>query len=251
MFYVFRIPLIIVYFLAVALAGLIISLFRPFNPDNTTLIGRIYGWGGTRILGMKVNVRGKEHLQGLGACVITANHQDNLDLFVYGGMLPRRTVSLGKKSLRYIPFFGQMYWLAGNVLINRSSKTQSLATMNEATVALRDNNTSIWIFPEGTRNRGKNMLRFKKGAFKTAQEAGVPVLPVCASSYVKHMNLGKWHSGTVEIQILPPIMPERLATDNLDGVIDECWNNMMETIEQLDSTLEQAEQKPATANSYS
>ena len=42
------------------------------------------------------------------------------------------------------------------------------------------NGHSIWIFPEGTRNRGEegSMLEFKEGSLKMADKAGCPVVPV-------------------------------------------------------------------------
>ena len=38
---------------------------------------------------------------------------------------------------------------------------------------------SIWMFPEGTRSRGRGLLPFKTGAFHTAISAGVPDYPDC------------------------------------------------------------------------
>ncbi len=30
--------------------------------------------------------------------------------------MPRCTVGVGKKNLKYLPLFGQIYWLAGNIM---------------------------------------------------------------------------------------------------------------------------------------
>jgi len=54
--------------------------------------------------------------------------------------------------------------------------------------ALRDNRNnlllySLWIFPEGTRHHGGEMLPFKKGAFHVALNCGLPILPVIISEY--------------------------------------------------------------------
>jgi 1-acyl-sn-glycerol-3-phosphate acyltransferase len=72
-------------------------------------------------------------------------------------------VTIGKKSLRWIPIFGQIYWLAGNVLINRGNAAEAKQTMLETTETLQKRDTSIWVFAQGTRNLGKGLLPFKNG----------------------------------------------------------------------------------------
>lgn len=44
--------------------------------------------------------------------------------------------------------------------------------------------TKLWLFPEGTRNKEFTKLKpFKKGAFKIAVNAQVPIIPVVFSPY--------------------------------------------------------------------
>lgn len=235
--YAVRVFLVISYFLLVSFLGIIICLTRPFNPDNTRWFGRIYSWGGAALLGIKIRVYNYASLKGVSSCVYVANHQDNIDLFVCGRVVPKRTVSIGKKSLRYIPFFGQLYWLAGNIFIDRKNSSQSKDTMNSSTQALTTKDTSIWVFAEGTRNRGQKLLPFKKGAFVMAIEAGVPVIPICVSSYAAHLDLGKIKSSRVDIRILPPITTAQLTSADVDSLMKECWDNMKETIDMMDSEI--------------
>ena len=53
------------------------------------------------------------------------------------------------------------------------------------------NGISIWIFPEGTRNKGKGMLDFKEGSMKIAEKTGCPIIPVAftgtAEIFEKHI----------------------------------------------------------------
>ncbi len=229
-----RVVLMLVYFLLVAAMGLVIGLVRPFNPDNSRVIARLFAWGGQRILGLRVQVEGLEQLQGLGPCVYVANHQDNLDLFVLGGMLPPRTVSVGKKSLRWIPVFGLMYWLAGNILIDRNNRRRALGAMSEVVTALRERNTSIWIFPEGTRNRGRDLLPFKKGAFHTAVQAGVPIVPVCVTPYARQANFRRLHSGDAVVRVLPPVPTSGMSLDDVPALMEQCFTQIKSNIDALD-----------------
>lgn len=226
-----------VYFVLVSLLGTLICLVRPFHPDNTRVFGRIFSWGGAAILGIKIKVKNYGSLKGIGPCVYVVNHQDNLDLFVCGRVVPKRTVTLGKKSLRRIPFFGQLYWLAGNVFIDRNNRSRSQESISSSTWALTKKNTSIWVFAEGTRNRGRNMLPFKKGAFKMAIEAGVPVIPICVSSYAQHIDLRRLRSSWTEIRILPPIFTNNLTAADTNRVLQQCWDEMKATIDGMDNKI--------------
>jgi len=234
MLYALRVFFIVLYFIFVAAFGILICLVRPFHPDNTRWFGRIYSWGGAAILGIKVRRHNYDSLKDIGPCVYVVNHQDNFDLFVTGRVMPKRTVTIGKKNLRYLPFFGQLYWLSGNIFIDRKNSSNSKVTMSASTKALTTKNKSIWVFAEGTRNKGKNMLPFKKGAFIMAIEAGVPLVPICVSSYVSNMDLNRLRSVAAEITVLPPIMTDKLTMDDINTVMQQCWDNMKETIEQMD-----------------
>ena len=67
-----------------------------------------------------------------------------------------------------------------------------------------------------------------------AIEAGVPVVPICVSSYVSNMDLKRLRSVKAEIKVLPPIKTENLTIDDIETVIKECWDTMKATIEQMD-----------------
>jgi 1-acyl-sn-glycerol-3-phosphate acyltransferase len=229
-----RLFLLLCYFLVSALFCILICLLRPFNPDNTRVCGRIFSWGGLKILGIQLTVEGKEHLENMQAGVIVANHQSNYDLFVHGCVIPSRAVSLGKQSLKYLPLFGQVYWLAGNILINRSNSKQSKDTLDEVTQAITQQNTTIWVFPEGTRNPAPGLLPFKKGAFHMALKAQAPLFPICASSFAQQIDLNKWNAGKVFIRILPPIPTEGLSRQDIDVLIENTHSSMQTTIDELD-----------------
>ena len=234
MLYVIRIFFIAVYFLLVSVLGIFICLARPFHPDNTRWFGRIFSWGGAAILGIKIRRHNYDSLKNMGPCVYVANHQDNLDLFICGRVIPKRTVSIGKKNLRYIPFFGQLYWLAGNVFIDRKNNSHSKTTVNTSIRALTTKNTSLWVFAEGTRNRGRKLLPFKKGAFKMAIDASVPIIPICVSSYARNIDLNRWRSSMAEIRVLPPIITDNLTNEDTNRIMKQCWDDMKATIDAMD-----------------
>jgi len=183
---------------------------------------------------MKARVTGQENFPKDNTFIIVANHQSNWDLFVVGNILPPRTVSIGKKSLKWVPLFGQLYWLAGNILINRGDKQKAMQAMETTKNALLKKRTNIWFFAEGTRNLGDNMLPFKKGAFITAIEAGVPIVPLCCSSYRKNFDFNRLNNGCVDIKVLPQIETKGLGKEDVDKLMQTCHSEMTKTIDLLD-----------------
>ncbi|WP_017905707.1 lysophospholipid acyltransferase family protein [Pseudomonas asplenii] len=238
MLFVLRMSLMGLHFMLAGLLGLLLVLCRPFNPDNSRLCARFYARPAMGILGLKLRTD-IESLRGQSqSCVIIANHQSNHDLFVFGNVVPRRTVAIGKKSLKWLPFFGQIFWLAGNVLIDRGNAYKARRAIRTTTDTLQHRDTSIWVFPEGTRNRGQELLPFKKGAFQMAIAAGVPIVPVCASSYVRHMRLNRWNSGQVVIRSLPAIATAGLTSEDVPRLMAQCREQMRECIEALDRQVQ-------------
>lgn len=233
MLYVLRMILLSLHFVLVGIAGLFV-LFRPFNPDNSRIFGRLYSLPAIRILGLRVKRDSDSLLQYPRSYVVVANHQSNYDLFVLGCTVPVRTVSLGKKSLKWVPLFGWIYWLSGNVLIDRGNAIKAKQAMLTTTDTLQHKDTCIWVFAEGTRNLGKGMKPLKKGAFQMAIAAGVPIIPLCSSTYKNHMNLNKWHSGDVIIKSLPAIQTAGLTMDDMPALMAKCQADMVACIAELD-----------------
>lgn len=201
---VVRIILLLLFFLLSTAIGLLVCLFRPFHPNNVSIFGKWYGkvsW----ILGIEVEIRRDPAIEIGEPYVFIANHQNNLDLFTLSGSVLPRTVTIGKKSLKYIPFFGQLYWLSGNFLIDRNDKNKALNTMSAAAERIAKQKISVWMFPEGTRSYGRGLLPFKMGAFHIALEANVPLVPVCMSSTHQQFKLNRWNNGKVIIQMLAPV----------------------------------------------
>ncbi|MBK4991205.1 lysophospholipid acyltransferase family protein [Pseudomonas sp. S36] len=234
MLYCVRMFLLGLHFLAVGAVGLIIGLCRPFNPANSRVFARLYSVPATWLMRVKVKAEVGPLWDQPPGCVIVANHQSNFDLFVLGQVVPQRTVAVGKKSLGWIPLFGQLFWLGGNVLVDRKNAYQARKALQKTTRVLQ-NGTSIWIFPEGTRNPGDTLLAFKKGAFHMAIAAGVPIVPVCVSRYARRLDLNSWHPRTVSVRSLPPIATAGMTQQDLPALIEQCRAQMQQCIDHMEA----------------
>ncbi|WP_194757230.1 1-acylglycerol-3-phosphate O-acyltransferase [Aliidiomarina indica] len=220
----------------IVLAGVLGSLFcllRPFHRNNTALFAHLFGRM-HRILGIKLEIRVPEEVKRGGPFVYVANHQNSYDIFTMSRSLLPGTVTIGKKSLKWIPFFGQLYWLSGNILIDRKNSSRAHGTIASAVSAIKGKDLSIWMFPEGTRSYGKGLLPFKTGAFHTAVQAKVPMVPVCMSTTTKKVKLNRWNNGKVIIEMLPPVAVEGYSRDNVRTLMADVYQQMLHKITELD-----------------
>lgn len=229
-----RMFVLTVHFVIASVIGLLIGLCRPFNPDNSRLCARVYGIPAMKIMGLKVKLEDETVRDHTRSAVIVANHISNYDLMVFGLTVPRRTVSLGKKSLKWIPLFGQLYWLAGNVLVDRGNAVRAKKAMLTTTDTLQHKDMSLWVFAEGTRGHGRGLQPLKKGAFLMAINAGVPIIPICGNNYVRGMNLNRWHSGNAIILSLAPMPTKGMTAADLPALMAECQSRMAACIDELD-----------------
>ncbi|WP_394204563.1 1-acylglycerol-3-phosphate O-acyltransferase [Shewanella waksmanii] len=222
--------------------GCLFCLIRPRHRNNVHMFAKIFSWAAP-VLGIKVIVR-KPKKEASEPCIFLANHQNNFDMFTHTAAVPKGTVSLGKKSLAWIPFFGQMYWLSGNILIDRKNRSRAFETMANTARKIKEKCLSIWIFPEGTRSRGKGLLPFKSGAFHTAIEAGVAMVPVLASNQ-EHIRLNRWNNGVVIIEVMDPIETKGLAKSQVKELSTRIHGLMSDKLAQLNQEAQALMAKPA------
>jgi len=235
MFRYLRIAIFALYFVLIAVLGVLLCLVRPFNASNNRIMAQMFSTGGLKILGIKVIIENGHRLHDLDPSVIVSNHQSNLDLYVLGCLVPPRTASIGKSSLKWIPFFGQLYWLAGNVLIDRKNAKQSIDAMGQASEAIVDGGRTIWVFPEGTRSQGRGLGKFKKGAFHIAIQAQCAIHPVAASTYPGTLDFSKRCSGVVRLSVLSPVETAGLNADDATDLCHKVHLLVAEEIARLDS----------------
>lgn len=228
-----RIILLTLALIVAFILGTVLCVLRPRHPDNVYVLGRLFNKA-CPLVGLKVRVRGYEHVQQLKSAVYIANHQTNWDIIALPAAVMPRTVAIGKSSLFWIPLFGQLFWLSGNLLINRENKAKAASTIGKVVDKIRQRNMSIWMFPEGTRSKGKGLLPFKTGAFHIALQAQVPIVPIACSSYFGQIDLNRWDNGELLIEIMPPIAVDGYEPKQIRDLLKHSRQLIAERIAELD-----------------
>lgn len=217
--------------------GFFHSLLRPKHPDNVYWTCQLLKKLAPKILGVEIEGRGLERLNQFRPCIFISNHQNNFDMFPGSWSFPPRTVTLGKKTLIWIPIFGLFYWLSGNFFIDRKNREKAYESLQEVATKIKREGISVWVMPEGTRSKGRGLLPFKKGAFYLALISQAPIVPVCFSSYHKKFNFKKSPPGKVLISVLPPIQTAGKKSDDAAELAQQLHDIMKKEIESLDQEI--------------
>lgn len=155
---------------------------------------------------VRVEVRGREHIETGTSYVFVANHQGAYDIFAIYGWLGHNFRWMMKKSLERIPLVGWACKRMGQVFVDNRTPTGIADTMHAAE-GLMARGMSIVVFPEGSRTFTGAVGKFKRGAFVLSTEFGFPVVPVTINGAFAVMPRTSWlpRYGKIILTIHPSI----------------------------------------------
>lgn len=159
-----------------------------------------------RIAGIRVEVRGREHIP-TGAALVAPKHQCMFDVFAQFTCLPDACFVL-KKELMWIPFFGWYAQKARMIVVDREGHAAALKKLVRDAKDRFAHDRQLIIFPEGTRGEPGVAGDYKPGIAALYRELDLPVHPVATNSGVhwpKHGFLRK--PGLIVFEYLEPIPP--------------------------------------------
>jgi 1-acyl-sn-glycerol-3-phosphate acyltransferase len=191
--------------------GLLIALITG-NVMPLYWVATRLGHLGVRLAGVRIEVRGSEHLQPGRNYIFMSNHASNLDPPVLIPVIPGRCSVLVKKELFRIPILGIGMRVADLVPVDRSDREAAIESVNAAIKVLRQGLHMV-IFPEGTRSADGRLLPFKKGPFHLAAESDVPIVPVTLLGTFESWPKTRFalRPGTATVVFHAPIDPRSYA----------------------------------------
>lgn len=184
-------------------------------------------------LGLRVDVRGAEHLPRDGGAVLASNHVGFLD-FLFVGLVGRergRFVRfLAKQGVFRSPVVGAAMRAMGHVAVDRAHGEVAL----RHAVARASAGEVVGVFPEATISHSWELRPFRPGAAAVATWCSVPLVPVAVWGSQRILTVGGRFSlrrGTaVTILVGEPLTPgpdadpyavtEQLRA-RLDSLLDE------------------------------
>jgi len=183
-----------------------------------------------------IRIEGRE--KGLldSPCVIISNHQSILDILLIN-CLRYRLKWISKIENMKLPVLGWYLRMAGYIVIDRGNPESKEEMMDKSFRCLKDE-TSIMMFPEGTRSPDCEIGFFKRGAFQLAINAQVPILPIVldgSGGILPKHGLIFTTGHKIRIKVFDPVKPGSFNTDDPDILSQNFGNFMKKALEDLRS----------------
>ena len=155
-------------------------------------------------------MRGRENLPPSGAVVIASNHTSYLDGAVLLAILPwRNNAFVAKRELREGFITRTLVMGLGAQFVERFDVQKSAEHADELAQAAR-RGVSLIVFPEGTLVRHTGLMPFRAGAFLSAAQAAIPVVPVALRGVRSVLRDGTWYPrrAPISVTVGAPVAPD-------------------------------------------
>lgn len=218
--------------------GWFYHVWRLGRPDDTHTEQERYDY--LRHIVKKVNQAGRVEVDGYGmeqlpsqnGFILFPNHQGLFDMLALIDTCPNPVGVVVKKEAASILLVKQVIELLHGIPIDRKDVRASLAIINQMSEEVKSGRNYV-IFAEGTRSKdGNKILEFKGGTFKSAVNAGCPIVPVALIDSFRPFDISSIKKEKVQVHYLEPLYPEQyvglktreiahLVHDKIQEKIDE------------------------------
>lgn len=168
-----------------------------------------------KIVGLKLTVIGEENVPKDEAVLYVANHRSYFDILITYSRVPRLTGYIAKKEMLRYPLLNTWMKYLYCLFLDRTDLKQGMKIILQGIDYIK-HGISVFIFPEGTRNRTDTMLPFKEGSLKIAEKSGCAIIPVAltnsAAIFENHIPFMK--PARVILEYGKPFYPGQLSKED-------------------------------------
>ena len=208
---------------------LLLLLLRLISPKAASKLGQPFAYYAAfrpimLLSGARLKVEGRENIPK-EPVLFAGNHRSMYDILAGYLAIPalHSTGFISKHEIRHVPFLSWWMRILNCKFLNRKDPKEGLKTIQSAIADVKAG-FSMFIMPEGTRNRGEGVMPFKAGSLKIAERTGCPVVPVAmiGTDDILEKHYPKIRASRVTVIIGEPIPTAELSRDEkvaLPGVV--------------------------------
>ncbi|WP_415396523.1 lysophospholipid acyltransferase family protein [Sulfurimonas sp. CS5] len=164
------------------------------------------------------------------SAIYVSTHQSNLDYPILGYFIKKYLI-MTTMNFKKIPFISQIGHLIGIRHLDNNNLGKISSTYIEFEHMLKESRNVVF-FAEGTRGSGRELGRFKKGAFRLAKKMNKPIIPVIIDGSGNQLSKGNFcfsstKKAKIKIQMLDAIYPDKFSNES--DMLKYTYNIMSET----------------------
>ncbi|MDY6998876.1 MAG: HAD-IB family hydrolase/lysophospholipid acyltransferase family protein [Actinomycetota bacterium] len=215
----------------VAAGALSLGLLTRNKRAGVNFFTSVFGRTLLNTVGINLQVLGRENLTAQRPAVFIFNHRNQADPLIAGRLVNDNFTSVGKKELESDPVVGTMGKILDAAFIDRDDPQKAIEGLKKVEELARKG-LSILIAPEGTRLDTTEVGPFKKGPFRIAMSAGIPIVPIVIrnAEVIAARDSSTFNPGTVDVVVYPPIPVDDWTHDNLNERISEVRQLYLDTL---------------------
>ncbi len=211
----------------------IIGRINPHAGDVSSLA--IVNWGFRclwHICGIHATVIGREKIPKDTPVLYIGNHRSIFDVVTCYPRVAGPTGFVSKIEVMKVPLLNIWMLLLHCLFLDRKNTRSGLDMILKA-IELEKKGISVFIYPEGTRNKdidGDELLPMHGGSFKIASKTDVPVVPICilGTEHILEAHIPFIHKSNIVIEYLDPVRIRDLSKEDQKNVGDYFRNLIQE-----------------------
>lgn len=180
------------------------------------------------VAGVHTTMVGLEKVPTDRRFLLVCNHRCGLDPLPVLVKMRRYNVAFVSKPENFnLPIVGSFVHKSCCLPIDRENARKAMKTIHQATEYVKNDITSIGIYPEGTRSKTGELLEFKDGVFYIAKKAKCPIVVMTAENTEKIGKNFPWRRTKVIYTVLDVVEPESFENQSTHEISENVRNMML------------------------
>lgn len=230
--------LLLAYILLIVISALCVDMNREYERDS-----KFYRWLlnsstaiAVKLIRIHIKVTGKEKLPK-GRFLLVCNHRSKFDPILSWHIFAKENLSFISKPENFkVPIYGRLIHRCCFMPIDRENPRNAIKTVKRAVKLIDDDVASVAVYPEGTRNYGRELLPFHNAMFKIAQKANVPVVVMTVKGTFEIQKNFPLHKSIVNmdiVDVIPAQSVKSLKTNELGDMAAEMMTQRLRELEEV------------------
>jgi putative phosphoserine phosphatase/1-acylglycerol-3-phosphate O-acyltransferase len=217
--------------LPIAAAGVGVGLVQQDERAATNFVSENWMKAMFAFNSVEINVVNEHNAWEQRPAVFLFNHRNGFDPFIATKIIKKDFTAVAKGELRNDPIVGTFGRFMDIAFVDRGDTKQSVDSLKPIE-ELAEKGLSVIIAPEGTRLDTKEVGPFKKGPFRIAMAAKIPIVPIVIrnAEMIGGRNATTMNPGSVDVAVLPPIPTKKWKLDDLEANMAMVRQQFLDTL---------------------